>query len=130
MDTSNWYQQLNKPNWAPKDWVFGAVWSILYPMIIAVNVYIVYLLVKGKIGFLVALPFWLNLVFNLIFTPIQFGLKNNWLAFADITLVLITIIWAMIAIWPYAKIAVIAFVPYLIWVTIATVLQISISLKN
>ena len=127
---NNWYQNLNKPSWAPQESVFGTVWSILYPIIFVVNGYIIYLLVQGKIGVLVALPFWLNLFFNLIFTPIQFGLKNNALAFVDITLVLVTIIWAMVAIWPHAKIAAIAFVPYLIWVAIATALQLSITLKN
>lgn len=126
----DWYHSLNKPSWTPADWVFGAVWSVLYPIIIAVNVYIVVLFAQHKITWLVALPFWLNAVFNVAFTPIQFGLRNNYLAFADILLVLITIIWAMIAIWPHAKIATVAFAPYLIWVSIATVLQISIALSN
>jgi len=127
---NEWYQNLNKPAWAPQEWVFGAVWSILYPIIIVVNIYVVYLFVHNKISVIVALPFWLNVVFNLAFTPIQFGLKNNALALVDITLVLITIAWAMVAIWPLAKIAAIAFVPYLLWVGIATALQLSITLKN
>jgi tryptophan-rich sensory protein len=127
---NDWYQSLNKPSWAPQESIFGTVWGILYPIILAVNVYIIYLLTQGKIGFIVALPFWLNLFFNLLFTPIQFGLKNNVLAFVDILLVLITIIWAIVAIWPYAKFVGLAFVPYLIWVAIATVLQLSITLKN
>ena len=88
---NEWYQNLNKPAWAPQEWVFGAVWSILYPIIIVVNIYVVYLFVHNKISVIVALPFWLNVVFNLAFTPIQFGLKNNALALVDITLVLITL---------------------------------------
>jgi hypothetical protein len=47
-----------------------------------------------------------------------------------ILLVLITIVWAMVAIWPHAKVVSFAFVPYLIWVSIATALQLSITLKN
>ena len=129
MDNS-WYNNLNKPSWAPAEWVFGTVWSILYPIIIAINVYIVVLLVQHKISWLVALPFWLNLFFNIIFSPIQFGMRNNALAFADILLILITIAWAMVAIWPYTKVATIAFITYLIWFAIATVLQLSITLKN
>jgi tryptophan-rich sensory protein len=47
----------------------------------------------------VALPFALNLIFNLAFTPIQFGLKNNLLATFDILLVVGTLIWALVAVW-------------------------------
>ncbi len=130
MDTSNWYKELNKPSWAPQEWVFGTVWSILYPIILAVNVYVLILLANGKIGLLVAIPFWLNLFFNLLFVPLQFGLRNNWLASIDIYLVLGTIIWAMIAIWPTSKLVAIAFVPYLVWVAIATALQSYIALNN
>jgi tryptophan-rich sensory protein len=128
--TSEWYKSLNKPFWAPQEWVFGAVWSVLYPIIIAVNVYVVILLVKGKIGWLIALPFWLNIVFNALFTPIQFGLRNNWLAVIDIFLVLATTIWAIIAIYNYNKLLAYAFVPYAIWVFIATLLQTYIAVKN
>ena len=127
---NEWYQNLNKPSWAPQESVFGTVWSILYPIIFVVNAYIIYLFVQNKITLMVALPFWLNLIFNFFFTPVQFGLKNNALAFVVILLVLITIVWAMFAIWPHAKIVSIAFVPYLIWVSIATALQLSITLKN
>lgn len=126
----NWYQKLNKPSWAPPVTLFGQVWSLLYPVIFAVNGYILYLLSQGKISWLVALPFWLNLFFNTIFTPIQFGLRNNLLAVIDIVFILGTIIWAMIAIWPHAKWLAIAFIPYLVWVCIAGALQVSIYLLN
>ncbi len=127
---NEWYQNLNKPNWAPQESVFGTVWSILYPIIFVVNGYIIYLFFQNKISFMVALPFWFNLLFNFLFTPVQFGLKNNAFAFVIILLVLITIVWAMVAIWPHSKIVSFAFVPYFIWVSIATALQLSITLKN
>lgn len=130
MNTRDWYQSLNKPSWAPHESVFGQVWSVIYPIIFAVNIYIVILLMQDKITLRTALPFWLNLFFNLIFTPIQFGLRNNLLAVIDILLIFVTIIWSMIAIWPVNKFITLAFVPYLIWVGIASVLQISIWLKN
>ncbi len=130
METTNWYRSLNKPSWAPQEWVFGTVWSIIYPIIFAVNIYVLIMFTKGKIGLLIALPFWLNLFFNFIFTPLQFGLRNNLLAMIDIYLMLATIIWAIVAIWPISKIVALAFVPYLIWVTIATVLQTYITFNN
>lgn len=127
---NEWYQSLNKPSWAPQEQVFGIVWGVLYPIIFAINFYVLYLFLQNKISIFVALPFWLNLFFNFIFTPLQFGLKNNLLAFIDITLVLVTIIWAMFAIWPVSKFIALAFVPYVIWVAIATALQFTIMLKN
>ncbi len=130
MDTSSWYRSLNKPSWAPQESLFGTVWSILYPIIFAVNIYIIILFMKDKISLAIALPFWLNLFFNFAFTPIQFGLRNNWLAVLDIYLVLGTIVWAMIVIWPVNKFVVAAFVPYLIWVSIASALQTYIALHN
>jgi translocator protein len=130
MDTRSWYKSLNKPSWAPKEEVFGAVWSILYPIIFAVNIYVLILYLNKKVGLSVALPFWLNLFFNFIFTPLQFGLKNNFLAMVDIYLILATIVWAIIVIWPVSKITAVAFIPYLVWVCIATALQTYIAFRN
>lgn len=128
--TTEWYQQLKKPSWAPGENVFGYVWTPLYIIIFIVNAYVLKLLINKQTGIAVALPFWLNLFFNLIFTPIQFGLRNNFLATVDIVLVLVTIIWAMIAMWPHSKLVSLAFTPYLIWVCIATVLQLNITILN
>lgn len=77
-----------------------------------------------------ALPFILNLFFNFIFTYIQFGLKNNPLASVDILLVLATLVWAMLAIWPHARWVTYAQIPYVLWVSFATVLQLTITYLN
>ncbi len=125
-----WYQSLIKPDWAPPPWLFGPVWSVLY-VIIAISFGKVFIMLFQKqIPFVVALPFVLNLFFNFIFTPIQFGLKNNLLASIDILLVLGTLIWAMVAIYPYAKWVALANIPYLLWVLFATVLQLTITYLN
>jgi translocator protein len=78
----------------------------------------------------VVVPFAVNLVANLIFTPIQFGLRNLPLASVDIMVVWTTIIGAMIVVWPYYKWVAVAQVPCLIWVSLATVLQLSITWMN
>lgn len=129
-NTYNWYSQLIKPTWAPPSWIFGPVWSVLYLMI-AISFGKVFLMLIGKqIPFMVALPFILNLIFNFIFTPIQFGLKNNLLASIDILLVLGTLIWAMVVIFPYAKWITYIQIPYLLWVSFATVLLLTITYLN
>jgi len=83
-----------------------------------------------QIPWIVALPFALNLVFNFFFTPIQFGLKNNLLASLDILLVVGTLIWALVAVWPHMRWVVYANIPYLLWGTFATVLQLTITYLN
>jgi len=130
MQAYNWYQQLIKPSWAPPSWVFGPVWTVLY-VLIAISFGKVFLMAWQKqIPVIIILPFVLNLVFNFVFTPIQFGLQNNVLAALDIILVLGTLIWATIAIYPYAPWVAYMQIPYLLWVSIATVLQFTITYLN
>jgi len=130
MNSYNWYSQLIKPSWSPPSWLFGPVWTFLY-ILIALSFGKVFLMAwKKEVAFLVALPFVLNLVFNFAFTSIQFGLKNNFLAAIDILLVLVTLIWAMVAIYPHARWIAYIQIPYLLWVSFATVLQLTITYLN
>lgn len=126
----DWYKTLVKPPWAPPNWLFGPVWGILYA-IIAVSFGTVFILALTKqIPWVVVVPFVLNLVFNFAFSPIQFGLRSNVLAAIDILLVIGTLVWALVAIWPYAPWIVYANIPYLLWVVYATVLQLTITALN
>jgi translocator protein len=128
--TYNWYSHLIKPSWAPPSLLFGPVWTFLYALIL-VSFGKVFLMVLGKqVSFLVALPFILNLVFNAAFTPVQFGLKNNYLAALDILLVLVTLVWAIMVIYPYAKWIAYMQIPYLLWVSFATILQLTVTYLN
>lgn len=130
MNTYSWYQQLIKPSWSPPAWLFGPVWTFLYILIAFSFGKVFWMFWKGKIGFLVLLPFVLNLVFNFAFTPLQFGLKNNLLAAIDILLVLVTLVWAMVTIWPHARWVAYVQIPYLLWVSFATVLQLTVTYLN
>lgn len=124
------YAELLKPSWAPPSWLFGPVWSFLYLVIVISFGNVFYMFFKKEIPFIVLLPFVLNIVFNLLFTPIQFGLKNNLLASIDIFLVLSTLIWALVAIYPVSRWVALVNIPYLLWVSFATVLQLAITYLN
>lgn len=130
METYDWYQQLIKPVWAPPAWLFGPVWTVLYVVIAISFGYTAYMYVKKKISFLVFLPFILNLIFNLAFTPLQFGLQNNFFAAIDIILVLTTLIWALCAIYHRMRWISLVNIPYLLWVCFATILQLTITVMN
>lgn len=129
----NWYSTLIRPTWAPPSWLFGPVWTMLYAIIFVSFGTIFYKAFTKQISWLIALPFALNLFFNFIFTPLQFGLKNNLLAAIDILFVLGTLVWALVALWhavPELRWIVYVNIPYLLWVSFATTLQLTITYLN
>lgn len=130
MDWLTWYNTLEKPSWTPPPGTIGLIWQILYPIILISFGYVFVQTCRREWSWWVALPFAINLFANLIFTPIQFGLRNLELAAIDIVIIWGTIIWCMLAAWPHARWVSIAQVPYFIWVSIATVLQLSITFAN
>lgn len=124
------YAEWIQPSWAPPAWLFGPVWGVLYTIIAISFGYVFYKIFQGDIPKMVALPFVINLIANASFTPVQFGLNNLPLAAVVIVVVLITIPWAMYAVWPYAKWVAYAQIPHLLWVSFATVLQFTITYLN
>ncbi|MFH1866898.1 MAG: TspO/MBR family protein [Patescibacteria group bacterium] len=130
MNNYDWYQSLIKPEWAPAIWLFGPVWTVLYIIIALTYGTVFYKALKKQIPITVALPFALNLVFNFAFTPIQFSLQNNILAAIDILFVVATLIWALAAVWKNLRWLALLNIPYLLWVTFATVLQLTITYLN
>jgi benzodiazapine receptor len=126
----DWYNSLAKPSWTPAPSTIGLIWQILYPIILVTFGFVFVQAFRGKVPWWVVAPFAINLVANLIFMPILAGLRNLPLASVDILIVWSTIIWVMVAIWPYYKSVAVAQVPYLVWVSIATVLQLSITWMN
>ena len=130
MQESAKYAEYIQPWFAPPSWIFGPVWSVLY-VIIAVSFGYVFLkVIQGEMPRLVAVPFVINLIANISFTPVQFGLNNLPLASLIILVVLGTIIWSMIAVWPHSRLVAYAQIPYLLWVSFATVLQLTITYLN
>lgn len=130
MEWIDWYNSLAKPSWTPAPATIGTIWQILYPIIVVTFLFVFVQAIRGKVSWWIALPFAINLVANLIFTPIQFGWRNLPLASVDILVVLVTIVWMIVVIWPHYRWVALAQVPYLVWGSIATVLQLSITAMN
>jgi len=124
------YQLMKKPKWAPRAKVFGPVWSVLYLIILVTFGTVFFQVIMGELPLVIILPFILNLIFNILFTPIQFELKSNVLGLVDIVLVFVTLLWLMVAIYPYIPFVALANIPYLLWVCFAIVLQIAITYMN
>jgi len=130
MKAFDWYSQLKKPKWAPPSWIFGPAWAFLYIGIIRSFGYVFIHTYNGDLPVFVCIPFVLNLIFNALFTPIQFGLKNNKLAAIDIVLTWITIVWMMIVVYPFVPLISYMQIPYFLWVSFATVLQLTVTWMN
>ena len=125
-----WYDGLIKPSWTPSGSTIGIIWSILYPMIAISFIYVMVNAFKGKLSWSVGIVFIINLIANLLFSPIFFGMKNIPLATLDIVIVWVTIVLQFLLIWPLSKIIAILQVPYFLWVSTASTIQLIVFVKN
>jgi len=127
------YEELIKPFFAPPAFLFGPVWSLLYFIIFVSFGFLFYKFYKKEISKSLIIFVILNLFFNFIFTPIQFGLKNLFLSSIDILLVLATLFMILHIIKKdYKKFIWVFYINilYFLWVCFATMLQISITILN
>ena len=124
------YQNLVLPSRALPQYLFGIVWSILYVIIIISFGFVALKFFKKKIPTSWSLPFIINLVANLGFSYVQFNLMRFDLAVIDILIVWLTIIWIIVLMWKKYRRVALAQIPYLLRVSIATVLQIYVRRFN
>lgn len=124
------YRAIDKPFFAPPEWVFGLAWSIIYPLIAIAFVYLAYLTFKKKVPAFLLGVFAVNLIANILFTPIQLGLAPLWPASLDILLVFGTVLYLEYRIFHYSKVIFVLLLPYLLWGAFATILQITITFIN
>ena len=126
----DWYHSLAKPSWTPAPATISLIWTMLYPVIVVSFGFVFVQAFRRRVPGKVALPFAVNLVANLLFMPIFAGLRNVPLAAADIVIVWATIPGCVAAVWPYSRWVAVAQVPYLVWVSLATTIQLSITAMN
>lgn len=129
MDLS-WYNTLTKPFFTPPSWLFGPAWTILY-ILMAISAYLVWKngFKKKKVKEALKI-FAIQLILNLSWSPVFFGLHNTLLA-----LLIIIILWYFIlkTIQVFNKIDILASYllwPYFLWVSFATILNFSVWILN
>lgn len=122
VSTDGWYATLIKPSWNPPSWLFGPIWTLLYGMM-AVAAWLVWREGGWKQQRLALGFFLVQWLLNAIWTPLFFGMHRPGLAFAEIVVLWLLLLITLILFWQVKKIAGILLLPYLAWVTIATVLN-------
>jgi benzodiazapine receptor len=117
-----WYAGLEKPWFNPPNWLFGPVWTALYAMM-AIAGWLVWRErgLKGARGPLAL--FGLQLALNILWSLIFFGLEQPGAAFVEIVALWLAVCATMIAFWRIKPLAGALFVPYLLWVSYAAVLN-------
>jgi translocator protein len=124
--TSDWFLNLEKPSFYPPGYLFGIVWTILYIMM-GISLYLVLQKTKDKTPYIL---FGSQLVLNFFWTLIFFGLKNIVFALIEIIAMWVLILLTIFSFKKYSKTAAYLLIPYLLWVTFATFLTLSIYLLN
>ncbi len=117
--TGPWYARLNKPSWVPPNWVFPVVWTSIYLLTAFAGARVAALPGSGM-----ALAFWgMQIAFNTLWTPVFFGLRRLKGALPIMAGLWVAVLGATITHFALDFWAGLAFVPYLVWVTIAGALN-------
>ena len=116
---TEWYPALKKPPWTPPGWVFGPVWTLLYPMV-AVSGWLAWREGRARFGPLVYL---LQLALNAAWPWLFFAERRPGLALLCIAALCLAIVATIAAFWRLSRGAALLLVPYLAWVAFATALN-------
>ena len=127
-DGLSWYQTLTLPSWTPPSWVFGPVWTTLYVLMGSAA----YLVSRSeKPGRVFVLWFFVaHLVVNALWSITFFGLHEILLSTLVIVLLLFLIILLVAVFFRYSRTAGYLLLPYLLWVSYATTLNLGILFLN
>lgn len=126
----SWYDNLVKPALNPPSWVFGPVWTLLF-ILMGVAAFIVYNHGWEKVEVKIALSiFGVQLILNTLWSIIFFGLQNPGLAFLELVLLWMAILFSIISFFRVSKKAAYLLIPYIMWVSFAGYLNLSFFLLN
>jgi tryptophan-rich sensory protein len=128
-DLSPWYYGLRQPAWKPPDLLFGPAWTLIFSLTALSGVYAWNGAPAGarrRIAWLFALNLGLNMLWSVLFFRLR---RPDW-AFAEVTLLWLSIAMLMAMVAPYSKTASWLLAPYLAWVTFAAALNLQVVRLN
>ena len=118
-----WYEALEKPSWNPPNWLFGPVWTVLYVMIAIAG----WLVWQKRGESRAPVVMWgVQLALNALWSYLFFGAQLPGVAFAEIIVLLASILAFIVVSWRVSRAASLLFVPYAAWVGFASLLNFTI----
>ncbi len=126
---ATWYATLKKPFFMPPNWIFSPVWISLF-ILMGISLFFVWRRTdypKFKRAFIL---FFVQLIFNILWSVTFFGLKSPLLGLVDIILLWIAILLTIQNFLKISKMAGVLLLPYLLWVSFAALLNFSLWFLN
>jgi translocator protein len=125
-----WYASINKPGFNPPNWIFGPVWTLLF-ILMGISAFLIWQHgIKKKKVKVAMYIFGLQLLFNILWSMIFFGLQNPLLAFIEIIILWALILLTIVKFAEISKKAAYLLIPYILWVSFAAILNLFIYLLN
>jgi len=127
---ATWYATLTKPSFNPPNWIFAPVWTTLF-ILMGISLFLIWNSQKkdkNRKAFFVV--FIINLILNVLWSLIFFGLHMTGLAFLEVILLALSIIILMVLSWKISKAAAFLLAPYLLWVCFASFLNYNLWILN
>jgi translocator protein len=124
-----WYLDINRPVWNPPSWVFAPVWTTLF-ILMGIALYLVWSAkMSNKVRWALKM-FSAQLVLNILWSLFFFGMQNFWMAFGEIVVLWIAIALTIVDFAKVNKTAAWLLVPYILWVSFASILNFTIAFLN
>lgn len=121
-----WYESLKKPSFNPPGWLFGPVWTALF-ILMGISLFLVWQKGLNYNGVKIALiVFGIQLILNILWSILFFGLRSPLVAFIEIIILWILILITILIFYPISKAAAILLLPYILWVSFALILNFSL----
>lgn len=122
---SSWYSSLDKPSFNPPSWVFGPVWALIFSLM-GIALYFVLFSSESEFKIMAIILFFVQFIFNILWSYFFFGMNNVSYALADILILLGLIVLTGFYFFKVERKAGYFMMPYFIWVVFAAILNYSI----
>ena len=124
-----WYKTLNKPSFTPPNWIFSPVWISLF-ILMGISLFMVWRRQGHPHVKTASIFFFVQLILNILWSVAFFGLRSPLLGFIEIILLWIAILLTIQNFLKVSKMAGLILLPYLLWVSFAALLNLSLWILN